>query len=124
MQQTPLAQLQNKKEWIRLESREKEAKLNQHFSYMKENSDSLVLSGLSSLFFPRINNTRKEDNNKHSVTTKPKELFSPLSLLSTLSGGGKGILPIVLEIAQPFLITWGISAAKKLFKKAFTKKKK
>ncbi|MDR2918741.1 MAG: hypothetical protein LBV72_05185 [Tannerella sp.] len=123
MQQTPLAQLQNKKEWIRLESREKEAKLNEHLSYMKENSDSLVLSGLSSLFFPRINNSRKENGDKHSITTKPKELFSPLSLLSTISGG-KGILPIALEIAQPFLITWGLSAAKKLLKRAFTKKKK
>lgn len=123
MQQTPLAKLQNKKEWIRLESHEKEEKLNNHFSYMKDNSGILVLSGLSSLFFPRTNNSQKEDSNKHSVTTKPKELFSPLSLLSSFSGG-KGILPIALEIAQPFLITWGLTAAKKLLKKAFTKKKK
>lgn len=121
MQQTPLAKLQNKKEWIRLESREKEAKLNEHFSYMKENSNSLVLSGLSSLLFPGIKNTQKENNSKHSIITKPKELFSPLSLLSSLSGG-KGILPIALEIAQPFLITWGLSMTKKLIKKVFTKK--
>ena len=123
MQQTPLAKLQNKKEWIRLESREKEEKLNQHFSYMKDNSGILILSGLSSLFFPKTSNSQKEDSSNHSVTTKPKELFSPLSLLSFFSGG-KGILPIALEIAQPFLITWGLTAAKKLLKKAFTKKRK
>lgn len=124
MQQTPLAKLRNKKEWVRLESREKEEKLNEHLSYLKENAGSLALSGLSSLIFSGSKSDQKENSSKqYSVTTKSKELFSPLSLLSSFSSG-KGILPVALEIAQPFLITWGFKAVKNLLKRAFTKKRK
>lgn len=120
MQQTPLVKLQHRKDRIRLESCEKERKLNDHFSYMRKNAGGLAFAGLSSLLSSRSKKAQRGNNNTYAISVK--ELFSPLNLLSTFSAG-KGLLPVAFEIAQPFLITWGFKIVRKLVRNTFAKKK-
>ena len=117
---TPLAKLQRKKEMIRLESDLQIQKLDQHLSYIKENAGSLALSGISSMLFSSSKTSSKEANVQQSL---PVHSTHPLGILNYLSFG-KELLPVALEIAQPFLITWGLKTVKKLVTGIFSKKKK
>jgi len=119
--QTPLAKLQHKKELIRLESTIQQQKLDQHLSYMKDNAGSLALSGLSSMLFSGSKSSSPKEEKKQPLLSTTASL--PLGILKSLSYG-KGLVPIVLEIAQPFLITWGLKTVKNLITGIFSKKKK
>ena len=118
--QTPLTKLQHRKELIRLESDLQIQKLDQHLSYFKENAGSLALSGISSLLFSGSKTSSKEGKEQQSL---PIQSTHPLGILNYLSLG-KGLIPVALEIAQPFLITWGLKSVKKLITGIFSKKKK
>ncbi|MDR0348154.1 MAG: hypothetical protein LBH90_01510 [Tannerella sp.] len=118
--QTPLAKLQHKKESVRRESELQIQKLEQHLLYVKENAGSLVLSGISSLLLPGSKTSPKKGKVQQSL---PAQATHPFGLLNYLSLG-KEMLPVALEIAQPFLITWGLKTVKKLITRIFFKKKK
>ena len=96
-QQTPLEKLISDKERIQRQCKRQEQKLNEDFSYIQENAGSLLLSGLSSLLFP---------SNKSTTKTNDK------------------MIPIAWDLAQPFIMTWGIKKAKKWFSNLLFKKKK
>ena len=122
-QQTPLAILQHKKACISQESLLQEQKLNEHLSYLKENAVSLTFSGLSSLLFSSPSKTPQNENSSQQALTKTNEVKPLLSLVDYLSLG-KGLLPVAWEIAQPFVITWGLKSVRKILTNAFFKKKK
>ena len=106
-QQTPLEKLISDKERIQRQCKRQEQKLNEDFSYIQENAGSLLLSGLSSLLFP---------SNKSTTKTNDKNT-APVSI-------AKGMIPIAWDLAQPFIMTWGIKKAKKWFSNLLFKKKK
>lgn len=103
--QTPLEKLISDKERIQRQCKRQEQKLNEDFSYIQENAGSLLLSGLSSLLFPSNKSTTKtNDKNTAPVTA--------------------GQPSIAWDLAQPFIMTWGIKKAKKWFSNLLFKKKK
>lgn len=118
---TPLLKLQHRKELIQQESDIQMQKLNEHFSYIKENAGSLALSGISSMLFSGSKTTSSNKDEEQPALAVHSD--SPLSFLNHLSLA-KGLFPVVLEIAQPFLITWGFKTVRKLITGLFSKKKK
>mgnify|MGYP006909244547 CR=1 FL=1 len=90
--------------------------MNEDFSYIQENAGSLLLSGLSSLLFPKTN-----DKNTAPVTAGQPSIALGISDYLSIA---KGMIPIAWDLAQPFIMTWGIKKAKKWFSNLLFKKKK
>lgn len=118
--QTPLEQLQARKAQLRFESRIHEEKIGANLKYMQSHGGKLALNSVTSAIFP-----------KKSVNTQSRPSTLPLTLtdlalggVSSVMKGNKGILPIVWNFAQPFVLTWGIKGAKKLIGGIFSRKKK
>lgn len=123
-QPTPLEKLISDKQRIQEQCKVQEQKLNQDFSYIQENAGSLLLSGLSSLLFPNNKSTTKTSTNEQTATssTTGQPLIS-LGVGDYLSVA-KGLLPLAWDLAQPFIMTWGIKKAKKLVTNLLFRKKK
>lgn len=119
---TPLEKLIFDKKRLLQESQNQEQKISEHFSYIKEHAGSLVFSGISSLIFP--------SSKSHASKEDPKPAKST-SILPTISLGtpdylsiAKSMLPVVWDIAQPLLLTWGIKKAQKWITHLIFRKKK
>lgn len=100
---TPLERLTANKEKIQVLSKIQENKMNANVQYLHQNGGKLLLSGIVSAILP---------GGKSS---------SPSSITGLALGGGldyftrgKHLFPLVLSVAQPFLLTWGVKEAKKL----------
>lgn len=123
-QPTPLEKLISDKSRILEQCKVQEQKLNEDFSYIQENAGNLLLSGLSSLLFPGNKSTTKTNTNERttssSTTGQPAISLGFGDYLSV----AKGMLPVVWDLAQPFIMTWGIKKAKKLATNLLFKKKK
>lgn len=122
---TPVEKLLADKIDIERKCRAQKKKLSEDFAYIQDNASGLLLSGISSLLFPPRNSVPKGEkqvvlsgNETHDATKN-----SPTSLSDYLTIG-KSLLPVVWEIAQPLLFTWGISKAKSLLFGLFAKKKR
>ena len=121
-QQTPLEKLISDKERIQRQCKRQEQKLNEDISYIQENAGSLLLSGLSSLLFPSNKSTTKtNDKNTAPVTAGQPSIALGISDYLSIA---KGMIPIAWDLAQPFIMTWGIKKAKKWFSNLLFKKKK
>ena len=120
--QTPLEKLISDKERIQRQCKRQEQKLNEDFSYIQENAGSLLLSGLSSLHYPSNKSTTKtNDKNTAPVTAGQPSIALGISDYLSIA---KGMIPIAWDLAQPFIMTWGIKKAKKWFSNLLFKKKK
>jgi len=120
--QTPIERLISNKSRIKFESKVRENRMNDNFQYLQKNSGKLIVSGVTSAIFP---------GSKSSETRMSKPSSLPSTLADIALGGvstyltaGKGIIPMVFNVAKPLLITWGIKGAKKLLKNIFKRKKK
>ncbi|MDR2384394.1 MAG: hypothetical protein LBD80_01840 [Tannerella sp.] len=102
-----------------------EKKLGKDFVYIRNNSSSLIISGFTSILFPASDKSKK-DKEKPALSSgkdiKKTSLEKPITFFDWLIIG-KRLVPIVWEIAQPFVLTWCINTAKGLIAKIFTKKK-
>lgn len=123
-QPTPLEKLISDKQRIQEQCKVQEQKLNQDFSYIQENAGSLLLSGLSSLLFPANRSTTKTKTNEQTSTSSTTG--QPLISLGVgdYFSVAKGLLPLAWDLAQPFIMTWGIKKAKKLVTNLLFRKKK
>ena len=110
--QTPLEKLISDKERIQRQCKRQEQKLNEDFSYIQENAGSLLLSGLSSLLFPSNKSTTKtNDKNTAPVTAGQPSIALGISDYLSIA---KGMIPIAWDLAQPFIMTWGIKKCEKI----------
>ncbi len=121
--ETPLSKLLTEKKRLRTQCRLQEQKLNADFSYIQENAGSLLLSGFSAL----LSTTGSSKSKKKNAETTSSAVVSggqsaSFGLTDALSLGS-GLLPIAWEVAQPFIITWGIKRVRKLVGRFFTRKK-
>lgn len=120
--QTPLEKLISDKQRIQQECQIKAGKLNDDFAYIQENAGSLLLSGLSSLLFPSTKPTsQKEATEQVPVSSEGSSLSLGLTEYLSIA---KGMLPLAWDLAQPFIMSWGIKKAKKWLISIFSKKKK
>lgn len=119
--QTPLEQLRSRKRQVKIQSEIKKDKLTADLKYVQENAGKLVMHGITSAILPG------KSNKQHQ--SRPSSLPSTLADIalggaSTYLRGTRGTLPFVWNIAQPFLLTWGVKGAKKLIGSLFSRKKK
>jgi len=123
---TPLERLISNKERINVLSKIQENKMNANVQYIQQNGGKLLLSGVTSAILPGTKSKR---------ISQKSGVSSSSSLPSTIAGmalggaadyftKGKHIFPLVLSVAQPFLLTWGIKGAKKLIGNLLSGKKK
>jgi hypothetical protein len=110
---TPQETLSARKAILQEQCRIREQKLNEDFSYLRENAGSLLLSGLSWLIAPDTGTGKQT-----GVTPVKTGAASPVS--SVLNWAGvlsttRTLWPIVWEIAQPMLVSWGINRIKQWF---------
>lgn len=121
-QQTPLEKLQADKLRIQQACLEQENKINKTFTYIQENAGSLLLSGLSSLLFPAKPQKKGETEPATAVKAAPTTA-SPLGLSDYLSVG-KALMPLVWEVIQPLVVSWGIRTIRKKITNLFSSSKK
>lgn len=121
--QTPLEKLTSEKKMIKELCRVQEEKLNTNVQYIQQNGGKLLLSGLISAILP---NTKSSDKNESDQPSSPLSSLAEMALggASNILSPGKGILPLVWGIAQPFVLTWGIKGFKKLLRGIFVRKKR
>lgn len=119
--QTPLEKLISDKQRIQHACRLQEQKLNDDFLYIQENASSLLLSGVSSLLFPK---TKKANAGSPTDAAPTTEIPSgPLNISDYLSVA-QGLLPVAWDVVRPLLVTWGIRKAQTwIISKLFRKKK-
>ena len=117
--QTPLQKLSADKEQIRQQCRQQELKLNEGMIYLQDNAAGLLISGVSALLFPGSGKTAKKD--KVALPSAHSQATASLGLSDFLTIG-KTMVPVLWDIAQPFIITWCIRKIKKIISNAFTGK--
>lgn len=120
---TPLEKLISDKQRLQQKCQKQAEKLNDDFSYIQENAGSLLMSGLSSLLFP----SSKATNKKEGASSKPSPQTGKTSIAlgtSDYLSIAKGMLPVIWDVAQPLIMSWGIKKAQKWLVGLFTRKKK
>lgn len=143
-QPTPIEKLLREKIELREKCRVQEKKLREDFAYIQDNASSLLLSGVSTLLFPSRNAAKKNGKPASQTGGRGGKLtvggsdaagnsdttgdalaakHTPIAV-ADLFALSKTLLPVVWEIAQPMLITWGIRKASALFFGLFSNKKK
>lgn len=120
-EQSPLEKIRARKEKLRVSAKMQENKIGNNFKYIQNHGGKLVLNSIKSAVFP--------SRNENNIQSKPSSL--PLTLtdlalggVSSVMKGNKGLLPMIWNFAQPFVLTWGIKGAKKLIGGIFSRKKK
>ena len=121
-QLTPLEKLTFEKRRLQEECRLQANKLNDDFAYIQENTGSLLMSGLSALLFPHSKQTASKGK-RTSSNTVPAATPVDFGLSGYLSIA-KGMLPVVWDVVQPIIMTWGIKKAQKWLVGLFSSKKK
>jgi hypothetical protein len=105
---SPLETLLADKERIRQQCRQQEQKLNEDFSYIRENAGSLLIFGIPSLLAGTFGGVKKK-NDSSPAGYSPSADIQDISLsLSDYLSIGKTMLPTIWEIVKPAVITWGI----------------
>lgn len=105
---TPQERLIFEKERIQLQCLEMEEDISEHLSYVHDHAGSLLLSGVSSLIFPKTKTSAK----KSLVPHKNSGSHGHMGFSDYLSMA-KELMPSVMEIAKPLLFTWGLKNARK-----------
>lgn len=119
--QTPLQKLNSEKERVRRQCKEQEEKLSAQFGYFQDNAGSIMLSGFSSLIFPKSKSSSSPA--KSDLQQKESEANEALAMgLSDYLSIAKSMMPTLWDIARPLLISWGIARARRMVLKLFHKK--
>ena len=120
--QTPLEKLISDKQRIMQECSLQEQKLNDDFLYIQDNAASLLVSGISTLLFPK---TKAKSEKTDNTQPTPSGDSATVSLgLSDYLSVAQGLLPVAWEVVRPLLVTWGIRKAQGwIIGKLFRKKK-
>jgi hypothetical protein len=95
--------------------KEREKNLGRDFAYICNNASSLIISGFTSLLFPSGRAKKPAlsptENVKKDAPDRPFALPGGMAI-------AKSLVPLVWEIARPFILTWGINRMKRIVKKA------
>ncbi|MGM9759032.1 MAG: hypothetical protein ACI30I_02820 [Parabacteroides sp.] len=116
---TPLEKLRADKQRTLAACQEQEAKLNADFVYIQQHAHSLLLAGITSLLFPD-NKKQKGKGTASSASAAPVSIV-PLNVGDYLSIV-RGMVPVLWEVAQPFVVSWGIKRMKRWISGLFTRK--
>ena len=109
-QQTPLEKLISDKERIQRQCKRQEQKLNEDFSYIQETPEVCCYPDYRLSFSLAISQTTKtNDKNTAPVTAGQPSIALGISDYLSIA---KGMIPIAWDLAQPFIMTWGIKKRK------------
>lgn len=104
---TPREKLIFEKERVRLQCLETEEAISDNLAYVQDHAGSMLLSGVSALFFPKTKtSTKKTAIGSPSADAHPSAVSHYLSL-------AKDLMPGLMDIAKPLLFTWGLKNARK-----------
>ena len=98
-----------------------EQNLGRDFRYIRDNSSSLIISGFTSMLFS--SDKLKKGQPALLSGSRKTSADAPLKFVDYVHIGAR-MLPVVWEIAQPFVLTWGINTAKNWIGGMFTRKQK
>ena len=87
----------------------------------EENAGSCCYPDYHFLFPSNKSTTKTNDKNTAPVTAGQPSIALGISDYLSIA---KGMIPIAWDLAQPFIMTWGIKKAKKWFSNLLFKKKK
>lgn len=120
-QQTALEKLISEKYKIKERCQLQELKLNEDFNDIRDNATTLLLSGFTSLLFPK---TKPTSSGTQQLGVHSENRATSSLGLSDIISLGKGLLPVILDVSKPLLLTWGIKKAGALILSLFLRKKK
>lgn len=103
---TPLEELRQEKELVRLECKESEKRLSEHWVYLSDNAGSLI-------FQSTINSVLSIFGFGGSSKSKKRQEENPTS--SSLLSGLTAYYPVLWEIAQPIIWRFAIKKLKSIF---------
>lgn len=104
---TPKEKLIFEKERVRLQCLDTEEALCDHLGYIQGHAGSLLLSGISGLFFPKTKTSTKK------TAVASQHAGEHESAVSHYLALAKDLLPGLMDIAKPLLFTWGLKNARK-----------
>jgi hypothetical protein len=113
--QSAIEKLLHDKAQLEVLIKEREKNLDRSFTYIRNNASILMVSGFTSLLFPSDKPGKRTLSLVESV--KKTVLDRPLALSGRIAIA-KSFVPLVWEIVQPFILTWGINKVKRIIKKA------
>lgn len=105
-QPTPLEILIAEQRRVRKNCRLQEQKINEDFKFIHDHSGRILFAGISSLFFSK----RRKLTGKDEVGEREGKSSIQEMML-------KNISPLLLEVALPVLMRWGMSKIGNLFKR-------
>jgi len=121
-EQSPLESLQARKQQLRFDAHIQEDKIGANIKYVQHNGAKLVLHSVTSAILP---GSFTAQSNQSKTSTRSLGITDlAMGGVSSVIKGNKGILPIIWNFAQPFILTWGIKGVKKLVGGLFSRKKK
>lgn len=112
-EQSPLEKLHARQQQLRLDAHAQEEKIGAGIKYIQRNGTRLVIRSVASAILqgnPEAQGNRSEASARYS--TGITDLVA--GGLSAVMRERKGILPVVWKFVQPFVLTWGIKAIKRL----------
>lgn len=115
---TPLEKLISEREQIKEQCRQQEQKLNNQVVYLQQNAGSLLLSGLSSLLFPKTSALPVKPTTAQSSSGNQAIALGISDYLSI----AKEMMPVLWDVAKPLLISWGVKKARTVFFGFFKRK--
>ena len=121
---TPIEKLLADKIELQAKCRMRESRLNENFEYIKDNTSTFFISGISSLLFPSGRTKSKPQEQAVAVVGENKQ--SPENALlsyDNLLTIGRSLVPLAWSIIQPLLIRWAINRAKSMVLGLFSRKK-
>lgn len=97
---TPLERLHQKRHELQNKHEEEHTQLTSEWNYLREHSGSLLISGISYLFYPRRHKTTSESTGKESLWQNIQDNL-PFYLAIVREG-----LSIAWYVSRPFCFRW------------------
>lgn len=104
---TPLEKLYRERNELRIKYEEERTHLISDWEFIQDHAGSLILSGISRLFYPHYHKRTDEEGRKESVWQNIQDNL-PFYLAIAREG-----LSILWYISRPFYIKWNLSRKKK-----------
>ncbi|MCC8153158.1 MAG: hypothetical protein LIP01_02425 [Tannerellaceae bacterium] len=89
----------SRKREIKRQSKIYEEKIAADFDYVQEHAGSFLMSGVSSLIFPKH---KKGNSEKKSHSGSTGDSFNFMSLAKSM------LVPTAIAVVQPLLLSWGL----------------
>ncbi|MDR2968444.1 MAG: hypothetical protein LBV32_02425 [Tannerellaceae bacterium] len=112
-EQSPLEKLHAEQQQLRIDAHAQEEKIGADIKYIQSNGTRLLIRSVTSAILQGLPVTQ---SNRSDASARYSTGITGLVAggLSAVMKERKGILPVAWKLVQPFVLTWGIKAVKRL----------